>query len=286
MNLHENNDFGRKVFFVMPSYDFQSLVIPSLYEQEFEVYILDNFTKAKDILRSFPDSICFINTDEGLSPSEWFFYIKSFESDPMLSTIFLGIICTRMTKAQKEQFAIETTIPAGILESRVNNNELIERIVKILTINGAKGRRRYVRAKCDNDFLSFATFLINGNEVKIKINDISSAGVSCSTVSAYADFFTPKTLIRNFSLSLNNKKANCIGVVYLAHTQGEKLTFVILFTKNMAFTTRTFIKKYVHNRLQNQIEEKLQNCKVENAENFKVAESLENPKEEEILEEL
>ena len=114
MNLHENNDFGRKVFFVMPSYDFQSLVIPSLYEQEFEVYILDNFTKAKDILRSFPDSICFINTDEGLSPSEWFFYIKSFESDPMLSTIFLGIICTRMTKAQKEQFAIETTIPAGI----------------------------------------------------------------------------------------------------------------------------------------------------------------------------
>ncbi len=273
MNLHENNDFGRKVFFIMPSFDFRSLVIPALYEQEFEVYTFDSYTKAKEILRNYPDSICFINTDEGMTPGEWFFYIKSFEEDPMLSTIFLGIICTRMTKAQKEQFAMDTTIPAGILEARLSHDELIEKIIKILEINGAKGRRRYVRAKCGDDFSSFATFLIDGNELKVNINDISSAGISCTAPAAYADYFKANSLIRNFTLTLSSKKVTCIGVVLMTNIQGDKLSFVIVFTQNIAFTTRTFIRAYVHRQLQNNIEAQLLNVKSDNVNYTEMAET-------------
>lgn len=271
MNLHENNDFGRKVFFIMPSFDFRSLVIPALYEQEFEVYIFDSYTKAKDILRNYPDSICFINTDEGMTPGEWYFYVKSFEEDPMLATIFLGIICTRMTKAQKEQFVMDTTIPAGILEARLSHEELIENIIKILEINGAKGRRRYVRAKCSDDYASFATFLINGSDVQVNINDISSAGISCTTQAVYADFFKTNMLIRNFSITLRNKKVTCIGVVLMTNVQGDKLNFVIVFTPNIAFTTRSFIREYVHHELQNQIDVKILEVKTDTTDYAQIA---------------
>lgn len=285
MNLHENNDFGRKVFFIMPSFEFRSLVIPALYEQEFEVYTIDSYTKAKELLRAYPDSICFINTDEGMTPGEWYFYIKSFEEDPMLSTIFLGIICTRMTKAQKEQFAMDTTIPAGILEARLSHDELIERLIKILEINGAKGRRRYVRAKCSDDFASFATFSIQSNEIQVNINDISSAGISCSTSAAYAEFFKPNTLIRNFSVTLNRKKVTCIGVILMTNIQGDKLSFVVVFTQNTAFTTRSFIREYVHRSLQNQIEAQLLNIKTDNTDYSQAAQEASNSEDVKELEE-
>src|SRR5574344_2154959 len=92
MNLKENNIFGRKVFFLCPSFDFRKIIIDRLFNLEYETYIINNVADAKNILLHFPDAICFINIDTTMESLHWLNFIHSFELDPVLSTIFLGII--------------------------------------------------------------------------------------------------------------------------------------------------------------------------------------------------
>ena len=80
MESRENPLFGRKVFFVNPSFLIENYVFDFLRKNEYEVYMLQDYKKAKSILAAYPDSICFIDIDAELSYSEWYNYMKSFAS--------------------------------------------------------------------------------------------------------------------------------------------------------------------------------------------------------------
>ena len=132
MNLHENTDFGRKVFFLNMSYDFQRAVIPALFNKEYEVYEINDYRRAKNILKNYPDSICFIYVDKGLPLNEWFNFMASFEDDPMLSTIFLGIVSSKLDNAQKIHFLMQSVVPAGFVGLDQSDEDIIEQIRSIL----------------------------------------------------------------------------------------------------------------------------------------------------------
>lgn len=253
MNLHENTDFGRKVFFLNMSYDFQRAVIPALFNKEYEVYEINDYRRAKNILKNYPDSICFIYVDKGLPLNEWFNFMASFEDDPMLSTIFLGIVSSKLDNAQKIHFLMQFVVPAGFVGLDQSDEDIIEQIRSILDLNGAKGRRRFVRADSIDDPKIGVFFDFGDNRFVMKIKSISSAGISCVAPAKYASLFKVNMLVREFTLIIHNKTYKCSAAVLMATVNDEKLTIVLVFTQSIGYSVRASIKEFVRIFLQGKI---------------------------------
>lgn len=292
MNLHENTDFGRKVFFLNMPYDFQRKVIPALFNKEYEVYVLNDYRRAKSVLKNFPDSICFINVDDSLSLNEWFNFMSSFEDDPMLSTIFLGIVSLKLGNAQKIHFLMQSVVPAGFIGLDQPSEALLLQIKNILDLNGAKGRRRFVRADCLDDSQIGIFFDFGEQRFTMKIKDISSAGISCVASSKYAKLFKINMLIRDFSLIIRNQTYKCSAAVLMATVTGEKLTVVLVFTKAIGIAIRNSIKEYIRSLLQGKITKlvletvpDVTDYKISNNEEYVLSENENIEEAEEIIEE-
>ena len=254
MNLHENTDFGRKVFFLNTTYEFQQTVVPALFNKEYEVYTISDYRRAKAVLKNFPDSICFIDVDDALTPNGWFNFMESFENDEMLSTIFLGIISSTLGYAQKMHFLMQSVVPAGFIGLNQPHDDLIEQIRNILDLNGAKGRRRFVRADCLDDTRIGIFFDFGEKRFTARVKDISSAGLSCIVSLRYQEFFKINMLIREFSLIIDNETYKCSAAVLKAFVTGDdKLTVVIVFTQAISFNVRKSIREYLQSFLQGRI---------------------------------
>ena len=117
MNLHEYGAFGRKIYFIHPSFLVRRNLIPQLCNMEYEIYIIPDYKKAKDILRKNPDSICYINMDVDLRPEGWINFVQSFEKDDVLSTIYIGVTSERTSKTTREDFVTQCTLPAGFIQT-------------------------------------------------------------------------------------------------------------------------------------------------------------------------
>ncbi|MBO7484447.1 MAG: hypothetical protein J6T84_00095 [Spirochaetaceae bacterium] len=259
MNLHENTDFGRKVFFLNPSSFLMDNIIPALFDKEYEIYTIGSYKHAKSVLKKFPDSICFICIDsvqdenqkvDELSPTGWYNFICSFEKDPILSTIFVGIISENATKPQQEFFQLNTQIPAGFIRLPCDTPQLIEIFAGILEINGAKGRRQYIRTNCSSDPNVQVRL---PPEYQMSVKDISFAGLACSGSSETSDHFKVNTLIRDFDLSIHGKKYKCSGAVLMVSGREDITDLVIMFTKGSSLPFRTAIKDYIQQSMQNSI---------------------------------
>ena len=100
----ENPIVGRKVFFINPPLYVENYLHLELKQHEYEVYIISDFRYTKTALRHFPDALCFIFIDDEMSYDEWFNFIQSFQNEPVLKTIFVGLMSAVIPKAQHERF--------------------------------------------------------------------------------------------------------------------------------------------------------------------------------------
>lgn len=253
MTPRENPVFGRKVFFLNPSYNIKKLVIKQLQENEYEIYTIDDYKDAKNILRHFPDSICLINIDEQLTTEQWFNFIVSFEQDTTLSSIFLGILSSHSRKSEKEHFLLHASIPAGFIPTNGGMETLVETIQGILDLNGAKGRRQYVRAKCDHDLTASLTTTVDGMQKSFHLLDISTVGLACSLSQKNAALFQPNSILRDVTIILSQKKMQCSCAVFAVKQIGENYSLVLLFMKGTAFSIKATIREYVSRNLQYQM---------------------------------
>ena len=125
MESRENPLFGRKIFFIGPSYVTEKYLIDKLRDNEYEVYVLKDYRVAKNVLSSYTDAMCFINIDAGLSYSEWFNFIKSFQDSSILHGVYIGIITEAATWEDKDKFMMNVSLPGGF-----NHFDKSEKFVK------------------------------------------------------------------------------------------------------------------------------------------------------------
>lgn len=253
MEDHSNPVFGRKVFFINPLFSVRSIVIEKLIEDEYEVCIISDYKDAKNVLRKFPDSICYINIDEQLNYDQWFNFIKSFEEDTVLRTIFLGVLSGNIKKSDRNMYMLKLNISAGFIMINEKLEDAVETIEHVLDINGAKGRRRYVRTSCipDKD-----TFLLARSGVKIykmKLLDISIVGCACALPLQYKDLFQTNSVLRNVSFSLGTKMFTCDAAVYAVPVMEKFCKLVVLFIPGVPNATKKIIHSYITERFNKSI---------------------------------
>lgn len=245
MESRENPLFGRKIFFVNPTFNIEKYLIDYLRKNEYEVYILKDYRKAKKILSVYPDSMCFIDIDAELSYSEWYNYMKSFSVIPELQGIYLGIVTQSAGWEDKDKFLMNIRLPGGFTQI-VKREKTLENFAAILDLNGAKGRRKYLRldTRTERDVSGYLTS--QGKLYTINIKDISSVGFAIIYKQELMPLFQKNTLIRNLCLSAGRKSMVCSCIVFntQVNPDGSAMS-VLMLTNENPDSTKIYIRDYI-----------------------------------------
>ena len=253
----ENPIIGRKVFFVNPPLYVENYLHLELKQHEYEVYIISDFRYTKAALRHFPDALCFIFIDDEMSYDEWFNFIQSFQKDEKLKTIFVGLMSAVITKQQHERFLMNLSLPGGfIMLTEFKGSALIEKIVGILDLNGAKGRRKYLRWDCSASDTPINGYFANGSQLlQVSIVNISSVGFVCYYPAAYGEALKKNALVPSFSITLGRRSIVTPSVVFdTKKVDANRSLAIMLFLKQVGADDRKVIKNFIFDQLQDRFE--------------------------------
>jgi len=252
----ENPIIGRKVFFVNPPLYVENYLHLELKQHEYEVYIISDYKYTKNALKQFPDALCFIFIDDELSYDEWFNFIQSFQKDEKLKTIFVGLMSAIIPNPIRERFMMNLSLPGGfIMLNETKGSALIEKIVGILELNGAKGRRKYLRLDCD-DTVSINGYFANKSQLlQVSIANISSVGFTCYYPKSYGASLAKNMLVPSFSITLGRRSIVTPSVVFdIKPVDENRLFAVMLFLKQVGVDDRKVIKNYIFEQLTQRFE--------------------------------
>lgn len=254
MAINENPVFGRKIFFLNPPYAIKTTVVEKLRAQEYEAFNIENYRIAKDLLRMNQDAICFIDIDSELSPKEWFNFVKSFEEDEVLSTIFIGILSQKVKLSDKNQFLLKASIPGGFIMLTEGLERITDKITRICEINGSKGRRQYVRLDCRTEEEATVHASKDGRLYTMKLIDISSVGFACAIPNKDADKFVEKEVVSSIIITLGKRTINCEAAIFAIKPGENFSTLVMLLLPSTATTTKNMIRNFVFTTMQKNID--------------------------------
>ena len=252
----ENPIIGRKVFFVNPPLYVENYLHLELKQHEYEVYIISDYKYTKNALRQFPDALCFIFIDDEMTYDEWFNFIQSFQKDDKLKTIFVGLMSAIIPKPQQERFMMNLSLPGGfIMLTEFKGSALIEKIVGILELNGAKGRRKYLRLDCDSSIKINGYFANKSQLLQVSILNISSVGFTCVYPRSYGDALKKNMVVPSFSITLGRRSIVTPSVVFDIKIVNEHQCFgIMLFLKQVGQDDRKVVKNFIFDQLEQRFE--------------------------------
>jgi hypothetical protein len=174
----ESAILGKKVFLLYPHSVIHEEMLDILIMSGFETYTLQDHKRAAKILERFPDSIMFINIDEGMKEPEWEAYIRALRENSKTATTQLGILSYNQDRALMEKYLMELSLPCGYIQLKLGIKESTKIILDALKANDARGRRKFIRASCEGDNYAAMNYKCPEGFFQGKLLDISSAGIA------------------------------------------------------------------------------------------------------------
>ena len=116
--MAETGAFGKRVFFLFPPPVLND-VVEGLARQEFEVYLERDSKKVKKALRAFPESILFINLDDGLTEPEWATYVQELRADHATAGVGVGVVCMNEDKELQAKYLMDLQVPCGFVVLKI-----------------------------------------------------------------------------------------------------------------------------------------------------------------------
>jgi hypothetical protein len=194
----EPNKQGKKIFFLYPHHFIKDLII-DIIKNEYEAYLLYDHVKTLKLLRTYSNSILYINLDEVLKEPEWENYIRTLKAAPEFEQVKIGVM-THFHTAQnfREKYLRDLKVECGFIVIGTNMSKCSEQILQTLATSEARGCRKYVRAFCNPSLDTFNIILYDSKQ-EGSILDMSIAGMAVT--------FNDK----NFNLG-NNSRVNNIQI--------------------------------------------------------------------------
>lgn len=257
----KNPPFGRKVFFVNPSYKVKTHFIDKLREEEYEVYSIESWKDVKSYLSKNPESICFFGIDSQLTIPAWTSLVSSFKKDPVLNSCICGFLSESSLKDIEKNLEIfnKVNLMAGVnsLAGDIEKTEL--RLRQILNVNGAKGRRQFVRCSCFNEeaYVYLTTTSDAGISImhQFKIVDISTATVAIEIPASFKGKLKKNQWIHSTKIVLKGKQIDTNLRVFLLKTtpRGTEIG-IMTYSEKFGEGEKGFIKGFVHETLKKQMD--------------------------------
>lgn len=249
MEYRENPMFGRRVFFLNPPLSVENSILPVLKSKDYEVYIIRESSCAKPVLKKNENAICFIFIDDELALDGWYNFIKSFETDPSLKSIFLGVMSYKAKPKEQENFMMNLKLPGGFVMLEKNLEQATATIEGILKINGAKGVRKCIRLEL-NDNNDVNGYFTNGSMLySFKLVDISALGCAAVVSAKMAGIFQKGRVIQNVSITMKRYSFVCSIVVYNTKITNDSCLVVMMFNSDTSMNVRKKIHDFIYETL-------------------------------------
>jgi hypothetical protein len=244
---------GKKIFFLYPSALIQNEIAWELLQQEYEVYHVRNHDTLRRVLRRYPDSIVFVNLDDGMPEKSWDAWLQAVAGDPALGGVKTGVLSAQNAEANRQKYAVSARLPGGFTEvNRTDTMKTVKQLYGILQTLDARGRRKYLRAAPENESLTAVNIPHNSEYFKGVIKDISVAGFSCA--------FDPdpeldkNALCQNIQIKLQSQLLKAEAICFGARQDGRTKIYVFLFTQRIDPDVRIKIRNFVQSALQAKID--------------------------------
>ena len=250
-----SGSLGRKVFFLHPQAFIQNQLVSELAQEEFEVYVIKDEGKLRNLLRKFPDSIVFASINEVLKDSVWEEWIRGVISNPEMKNVSIGVLVSINDDEVKQKYTEEMKIQCGYTYVKSDFNVLLRTVITILNSVNAKGRRKYLRALMDNDANTTVNIPHNGAYVKGAIKDISVVGFSCSFVEDPE--LTKNSLFPDIQIRLQSQLLKVEGIVFGSRMDGNEKVYVVIFTQRVDPNMKSRIRKYIQLTLQARMDDEI-----------------------------
>ena len=245
-------DLGRRVFLLNPPSVVEQELMDALLAEEFEVYLLKDPAKARLVFAKYPDSIVFIGIDGLYGEPVWERYIRELLADRKAPDLRVGVLSYNTDERLAEKYLLTLGVQCGYVALKTGVSDSTKIMLRVLEANEARGRRRYVRARCAHDALtSFNVHLATGR-LSGRILDISSVGMAVR-FSSYVDL-PAKTLLRDVQLKLHATLVR-LDAVILGRREDDAGIHIIVFRAGPEDErARHRIRQYIHAMLQRSIE--------------------------------
>ena len=253
MEYRENPLLGRKVFFLNPPLSVENYIMASLKAEEYEVYKITNLESAKPVLKIYENAICFIFVDDILPLDGWFNFIKSFEYDSLLKTVFLGALSVKTKPKDQERFLMNLKLPGGFVMMDKKIEETKNQLEGILRINGAKGVRKFVRLELKDNKDVNGYFGTRDQLYSFRLIDISQVGFAAIMPVRMGKFFKNGSFINNVSITMGRYSITCSINVHATKVTADSCVVIAMFVDT---TSKDVIQK-IHNFVYETLEKRM-----------------------------
>jgi hypothetical protein len=243
---------GKKVFFLHPHSAVKDEIFDMLIEYGYEAYPVRDRDRAKRLLERFQGSIMFINIDEGLSEPEWELFIRDVLEYPDTRYTRLGVVTYNVDESLARKYLLDLGLPCGYVRLKLSVKESAAIILKTLEANEARGRRKFLRAFCEDDY--DAKFTWKSNEHGIVSGNLVDISIANCTVRVDNFPAIPgKTILKNAELRFRTTRIT-MDVLFLGQRAELANVYIFLFVPNMRPEYKGELYHYIKERLRHYIE--------------------------------
>ncbi len=252
----KTENLGRKVFFLYPHSVIQQELIDYIIENEFEVYLVYDHHKMPRLLERYPESIIYINIDEKLEEEEWEAYVRELKNNEKIGNVKIGILTYSREDTLAKKYLMDLEVEAGFVQLKLGVKESARIILKTLMVNEAKGKRKFIRARCPKNNPIEFNIQIGDQVHEGMIQDISKAGLACRF---YEQVDLPlKTSLDRIQLKLRGRLVMVSGIVAGRRDSEEGQIYVVLFTAFVSQEARKRISAFIYNILQTEMRKEIE----------------------------
>ena len=237
---------GKKIYFLYPTASVQNQVFIELIQQEYEVYSLKDHNRMLRFFKKYPDSVLFINIDEGMGYAEWEKWISGINTS--FPDAIIGVFTSKNDEEIHKKFTGALKVACGITLLKVDMSKTAVKIVEMMNEMNVKGRRKYLRATLEHETNASMNMPFGGDYLNGTIKDISIVGFSCSFET---DINLPKnSFIKDIQIKLQSVLLRVEAIVFGSREEEGQKKYVMLFTQKVDTEMRTKIRKYIQANLQ------------------------------------
>lgn len=246
---------GKKVFFIYPHSVIQNELIQDLIDREYEVYFINDHTKVQSICEFYTSPIIFINIDEGLEEPEWEKLIRNLMENDGTNHAGFGIVTYNENADLARKYLMDIMVSCGFIKLKLGLTESTKIIIRTLEANEVRGKRKFLRARCNPVEATF-NVSIGNSLVSGHIIDISSAGMAVQFEGGVD--LVKNTYLKDIQLKLRGILLR-VSAVVIGHRdiEGDEKIYVLLFDHFVGADIKSKLRSYINRTLQHEMEKKL-----------------------------
>ncbi|MBN1412163.1 MAG: hypothetical protein JW969_15065 [Spirochaetales bacterium] len=253
LTLNKTIDFfnlGKKVFILFPDKEMQDNTAREIVRREYEAFPVQEYKLLLRYARESGNSIIFINSDncpEGFDLNEFILLLKKAAEG---KNIKIGILS--LDKKYKMNEKWDKSLCELIYLEKNRKDENLKIFLSFIEKNKARGLRKFIRVNCEIDDKIAVETVIDNNEFRGKVVNISSNSLLCK-----CDEDKPiENMKKKFEITLKCKDEEqiipCQEIILKANRHN-----LIIFDDKIPSDRRQLLQELIYTKLQEKMKKEL-----------------------------